>query len=118
MSISIRHVALMGVLMMAGEQATWAHDAAEHAKEAAEAKASVHCEDMQKMDISKMKANDPIMQAMMSKCTKKTAKSDKTDSKTPAIDHNQMQSMPTNIDHSKMKMPTGMKMPTETHSVS
>lgn len=119
MSISIRHVALMGVLMMTAGQATWAHDPAEHAKEAAEAKASANCANMQKMDMSRMKANDPVMQAMMSKCAKPTVKSDTTENKPPVIDHSQMQSMPMNMDHSQMKMDhSQMKMPAETHSTN
>jgi len=47
---------------------TYAHDAKEHAKEAAAAKAGPDCAAMKDMDHSKMDPNDPVMKAMMAKC--------------------------------------------------
>lgn len=47
-----------------------AHDPAEHAKEAAAAKAAPNCAAMKDMDHSKMDPNDPVMKAMMAKCAK------------------------------------------------
>ena len=44
-----------------------AHDPAEHAKEAAEAKKGPDCS---MMDHSKMDMNDPVAQALMAKCGK------------------------------------------------
>lgn len=43
----------------------FAHDPAEHAKTAE----APDCEAMKKMDHSKMDMNDPVMQAMMKKCS-------------------------------------------------
>lgn len=51
-------------------QSALAHDPAEHAKEAAAAKAGPDCAAMQKMDMSKMDMKDPVMQAMHQKCMK------------------------------------------------
>jgi hypothetical protein len=50
------------VLMVAP---SFAHDPAEHAKTAE----APDCEAMKKMDHSKMDMNDPVMQAMMKKCS-------------------------------------------------
>lgn len=47
-----------------------AHDPAEHAKEAAAAKAGPNCAAMREMDHSKTDPNDPVLKAMMSKCAK------------------------------------------------
>lgn len=69
-----------------------AHDPAEHAKEAAAAKAGPDCA---AMDHSKMDMNDPVAKAMMAKCAS-TAK--------PA-DTNGMEGM----DHSKMAKPEAAK---------
>ncbi len=44
---------------------SFAHDPAEHAKTAE----APDCEAMKKMDHSKMDMNDPVMQAMMKKCS-------------------------------------------------
>lgn len=68
----------------------FAHDPAEHAKEAAAAKAGPDCSQMQGMDHSKMDPNDPVMKAMMTKCA-------------GSMDHGHMD-MP-GMDHSKMPMP-------------
>ena len=56
-------------------QCALAHSAAEHAKEAADAKKGANCAAMKGMDASKMDPNDPVMKAMMAKCsaTKKHA---------------------------------------------
>lgn len=72
----------------------FAHDPAEHAKEAAAAKAGPNCEAMKTMDHSKMDPNDVVMKAMMAKCagTKKPA------------DKQAMKGME-GMDHSKMPMP-------------
>lgn len=43
----------------------FAHDPAEHKKEAA---AAADCSKMKSMDMSKMDANDPVMKAMQKKC--------------------------------------------------
>ena len=48
----------------------YAHDPAEHAKEAAAAKKGPDCAAMKDMDHSKMDPNDPVRQAMMAKCGK------------------------------------------------
>lgn len=47
----------------------FAHDPAEHAKEAEEAKAKANCDAMKKMDMSKLDPNDAVMKAMMVKCS-------------------------------------------------
>lgn len=84
-----------------GTQTVWAHDPAEHAKEAAETKASAKCDSMQKMDMSKMDPKDPVMQAMMQKCAKKPSTTARDGM--PAMDHSKMKGM--KMDHSKMVMP-------------
>ena len=53
-----------------------AHEEAEHAKTAEDPR----CEAMSTMDHSKMKKNDPVMQAMMKKCMKTHAKQSETES--------------------------------------
>lgn len=106
MHILIKHIALTSVLIMLAGQATWAHDPAEHAKEAAEAKASANCANMHKMHISTMKADDPVLQAMMKKCQSKAASSGTEQSTPPVMNHSQMESMPKGMDHSKMSAPT------------
>ena len=79
-------------------QGALAHDPAEHAKEAAAAKAGPNCEAMKSMDHSKMDPNDPVMKAMMAKCG---------GSQKPA-DRKGMEGM----DHSKMPLPaTAPKKP-------
>ena len=54
-------------------QGAFAHDPAEHAKEAAEAKKGADCTAMKDMDMSKMDPNDAVMKAMMAKCAKQDA---------------------------------------------
>lgn len=97
MNFPIRQGLAMAAVIALCTQTVWAHDPAEHAKEAAEAKAAAKCDAMQKMDMSKMDPKDPVMQAMMLKCAKKPS------SGTPAMDHSQMKDM--KMDHSKMDMP-------------
>ena len=79
-------------------QGVFAHDPAEHAKEAAEAKKGADCDAMKKMDMSKMNPNDAVMKAMMAKCGK-AAK--------PA-DHKDMKGM-------KMEMPADAAKKSDTH---
>ncbi|WP_075186828.1 hypothetical protein [Teredinibacter haidensis] len=55
-----------------------AHEEAEHAKTAEPPK----CEAMSAMDHSKMKKDDPVMQAMMKKCMKTHAKQSETEGET------------------------------------
>lgn len=55
-------------------QTAFAHDPAEHAKEAAAAKAGPDCAAMQGMDHSKLDTKDPVTLALMAKCSG-TAKS-------------------------------------------
>ncbi|MCK9202261.1 hypothetical protein [Nevskia sp.] len=62
----------------------YAHDPKEHAKEAAAAKAAPDCAAMKDMDHSKMDPKDPVMKAMMAKCS-------------GAMNHDDMKGM----DHSK-----------------
>jgi hypothetical protein len=55
--------------LVAVSQGAFAHDPAEHAKEAAEARKGADCAAMSKMDMSKMDPNDAVMKAMMAKCS-------------------------------------------------
>ena len=55
-----------------------AHEESEHAKTAEDPR----CEAMSTMDHSKMKKNDPVMQAMMKKCMKTHAKQSETEGDT------------------------------------
>ena len=82
-------------------QGALAHDPAEHAKEAAAAKAGPNCEAMKSMDHSKMDPNDPVMKAMMAKCAgrQKTA------------EQKSMEGM----DHSKMPMPATAPKKADSH---
>lgn len=102
MNILNSHGLLVAAMLALGTQNVWAHDPAEHAKEAAEAKAAAKCESMHKMDMSKMDPKDPVMQAMMLKCAKKTSTT--AHDGMPAMDHSQMKGM--KMDHSNMTMPT------------
>ena len=86
---SILSLSLLAALVTFAPGAV-AHDPAEHAKEAAEAKAGPNCEAMMTMDHSKMDPNDAVMKAMMKKCAQQK----------PA-EHKGMEGM----DHSKMPMP-------------
>lgn len=79
-------------------QSAFAHDPAEHEKEAAAAKAGPDCAAMKSMDHSKMDMNDPVMKAMMSKCA---AASKKTADPKAMKDMKGMEGM----DHSKLPMP-------------
>ena len=88
----------LAVILLSFAQGAFAHDPAEHAKEAAAAKAGPNCEAMKTMDHSKMDPNDPVMKAMMAKC----AGSHKS------VEQKGMEGM----DHSKMPMPaTAPKKP-------
>jgi len=88
----------LAAALLALTQGAFAHDPAEHAKEAADAKKGANCESMKGMDMSKMDPNDPVMKAMMAKCA---------GSQKPA-DQKGMEGM----DHSKMPMPaTAPKKP-------
>jgi len=51
---------------------SFAHDPAEHAKTAE----APDCDAMKKMDHSKMDMDDPVMQALMKKCSAKSADND------------------------------------------
>lgn len=65
----------------------FAHDPAEHAKDAAAAKTGPDCSQMQGMDHSKMDPNDPVMKAMMMKCA---ASKDHGHMDMPGMDHSKM----------------------------
>lgn len=60
-------IALVAVVIVIAQDA-FAHDHAEHAREAAETKKGANCAAMKDMDASKMNSNDPVMKAMMLKC--------------------------------------------------
>jgi uncharacterized protein involved in copper resistance len=83
-------------------QPALAHDPAEHAKEAASAKAAPNCAAMQSMDRSKMDMNDPVMKAMHARCAAKMRAEPNSMSN---MDHSKMEGM----DHSQMNM--GSKPP-------
>ena len=59
-------------------QGAFAHDPAEHAKEAAEAKKGPDCS---AMDHSKMDMKDPVQQALMAKCSKAAPSAQQQDMK-------------------------------------
>lgn len=82
-------------------QGAFAHDPAEHAKEAAEAKKGADCDAMNKMDMSKMDPNNAVMKAMMAKCSK-AAK---------PVDHKDMKGM----DMKGMDMPADAAKKPDTH---
>lgn len=67
-------------------QGAFAHDPAEHAKEAEEAKAKANCDAMNKMDMSKMDPNDAVMKAMMAKCSAAKKPAARTGAAKPAHD--------------------------------
>ena len=77
MNTSIRSIFIL-TLALATSATVWAHDPTEHAKEAAAKKAKADCSSMQKMDMSKMNMDDPVMQAMHSKCAKQMALKNKS----------------------------------------
>lgn len=91
----------LAVILLTFSQGAFAHDPAEHAKEAAAAKAGPKCEAMKMMDHSKMDPNDPVMKAMMAKCA---------GSQKPAQQKG-MESM----DHSKMPMPATAPKKADVH---
>ncbi len=93
-------LALSGLLMIAP---VFAHDPAEHAMTAE----APDCDAMKNMDHSKMDMNDPVMQALMKKCSTKSADMDS---------HKDMESM----DHEKMEGMNheGMDMDKSTSSAS
>lgn len=101
MNVLNRNGLLVAAMFAVGTQNAWAHDPAEHAKEAAEAKAAAKCESMHKMDMSKMDPKDPVMQAMMLKCANKPSMTEHDGM--PKMDHHQMKGM--KMDHSNMVMP-------------
>ncbi|MDM4771401.1 hypothetical protein [Solimonas sp. SE-A11] len=70
-------------------QGSWAHDPAEHAKEAAAAKAGPDCASMKNMDMSKMDMNDPVAKAMHEKCMGQKKPADGMG----GMDHSQMKGM-------------------------
>jgi hypothetical protein len=100
----------MSVLLAFSSQGAWAHDPAEHARAAAEAKATAKCESIQKMDTSKMDPNDPVLQAMLLKCGEKPATAQHNDSSESQHMHKDgmkmgdMKGMPMKMDHSSMPM--------------
>jgi hypothetical protein len=79
-------------------QIAFAHDPAEHAREAAEAKKGANCASMKDMDMSKTDPNDPVMKAMMAKCRKAAQ----------PVDHKDMKGM-------KMDMPADATKKSDTH---
>lgn len=76
---------LSSVLMIAP---SFAHDPAEHTKTVE----APDCEAMKKMDHSKMNMNDPVMQAMMKKCSPAHAEHKEGDQH-QGMDHGEMKSM-------------------------
>ena len=108
MKTSIRSVIAIS-LVWAASSTVWAHDPAEHAKEAAAKKAKADCSNIQKMDMSKMNMDDPVMQAMHSKCAKQMAQKNKVkDAKSTgheAMNHADMDHSKIPMDDAKMKMP-------------
>ena len=60
---------ILAAALVAIAQNTFAHDPAEHAREAEEVKAKANCGAMKNMDMSKMDPNDVVMKAMMAKCS-------------------------------------------------
>lgn len=102
MKLLTRQSFAITVLLALNTQTVWAHDSAEHAKEAAE-----KCASMQKMDMSTMAHKDLAMQALMQKCAKNpsTGKPAMHHSQMKNIKMNDMKSMPMKMDHSNMAMP-------------
>lgn len=91
----------LAVILLSFAQGAFAHDPAEHAKEAAAAKAGPNCEAMKTMDHSKMDPNDPVMKAMMAKCA----------GQKKSVDEKGMDGM----DHSKMPMPATAPKKADAH---
>lgn len=92
---------LLAAALFTFAQGTFAHDPAEHAKEAEAAKVGPNCEAMKSMDHSKMDPNNPVMKAMMAKC----AGSQKS------AEQKGMEGM----DHSKMPMPATAPKKADAH---
>jgi hypothetical protein len=88
----------LAAALLAVAQGAFAHDPAEHAREAAEAKKGANCAAMKDMDMSKTDPNDPVMKAMMAKCNKATQ----------SVDHKDMKGM-------KMDMPADATKKPHTH---
>ena len=78
-------LALSGLLMIAP---VFAHDPAEHTKTVE----APDCAAMKKMDHSKMDMNDPVMQAMMKKCSPAHAEHKEGDQH-QGMDHGDMKAM-------------------------
>lgn len=91
----------LAAVLLTFAQGAFAHDPAEHAKEAAAAKAGPNCAAMTSMDHSKMDPNDPVMKAMMARCA---------GSQKP-VEQKGMEGM----DHSKMPMPATAPKKTDLH---
>lgn len=68
----------------------FAHDPAEHAKEAAAKNAAPDCAAMKDMDHSRMDPSDPVTQALMARCGKADAH--------PSMDHGKVGSAPAKSD--------------------
>jgi hypothetical protein len=100
MNSSIRSILALSLALVTSAT-VWAHDPAEHAKEAATKKAKADCSNMQKMDMSKMNMDDPVMQAMHSKCAKQMIQKNK-DKDAKSAGHEEMNHA--NMDHSTMPM--------------
>ncbi|TAM26538.1 MAG: hypothetical protein EPN60_09715 [Nevskiaceae bacterium] len=91
----------LAAALLALTQGAFAHDPAEHAKEAADAKKGANCESMKGMDMSKMDPNDPVMKAMMAKCA----------GRPKTAEQKGMEGM----DHSKMPMPATAPKKADSH---
>lgn len=84
---------------------TFAHDPAEHAREAEEAKAKANCDAMKNMDMSKMDPNDAVMKAMMAKCSAAKKPAEKKADSMKGMDMKGM----------KMEMPADANKKPDTH---
>ena len=63
-------------IFLAAPIAATAHNAEEHAREAAQNREGPHCAALKDMTQGKRDANDPVMQAMMLKCSASNAHQD------------------------------------------
>lgn len=93
----------LAVALFSLAQIAFAHDPAEHAREAAEAKKGANCAAMKDMDMSKTDPNDPVMKAMMAKCSKAAQ----------PVDHKNMKDM--DMKGMKMDMPADAAKKSDTH---
>ncbi|PPE73471.1 hypothetical protein C3942_11710 [Solimonas fluminis] len=66
MNTSLRSALAAAAMLFA--QGAWSHDPAEHAREAAAAKAGPDCASMKRMDLSEMDPNDPVTKALHERC--------------------------------------------------